>query len=209
MLMATVELVYPQSPEISIPSPDNFRMNVKEGPYEVDLTDREFQEQLLCITQTRPQEIIFSVGAMNSLMDPMTRRMKEEAINVIRTVDEVCETLGYRSFHCFGLQEFGRKRITSDQATLRDGILVQRCEKFIALDTTPDSSNAPIELQKRLSLGRPVVALFRQDNPRPKYREWFLEQVKARPYTDPLSVMVIYDGLPDLSCGLKEVLIAQ
>lgn len=204
--MGKIELVYPQSPILDQPPMEDFQMIVKEGPYEEDLTDRDFHQQLRCITATLPEEIVFSAGAMNALMNPETRRMKKEAIDVIQTIDRVCADLGLRSFHCFGFQEFGRKRVTSKQATLRDKILVQRCSKFIALDSTPDSSNAPIEVRKRLSLGQSVIALFRSDNPRTEYREWFIEQVKGRPYTDPLSIIFTYDNLVDLAQGLSPIL---
>lgn len=204
--MATVELLYPQSPILDQPPMVDFQMTVKEGPYEEDLSDREFQAQLRCITSINPELIVFSAGAMNALMDPQTRRMKKEAVAVIKTVDKVCEELALVSFHCFGFQDFGRLRVTSYQASLRDEILVQRCRKFIALDSAPESSNAPIEIRKRLSLGESVIALFRKDNPRLEYREWFIEQVESRPNTDPLSLILIYDDLVDLAGGLSPLL---
>lgn len=204
--MARVELVYPQSPILDQPPMVGFKMTVKEGPYEEDLSDRKFQGQLRCISLINPGLIVFSAGAMNALMDPQTRRMKKEAVAVIKTVDKVCEGLGLISLHCFRFQDFGRLRVTSRQATLRDGILVERCREFIALDSTPDSSNAPIEVQMRLSLGRGVIALFRNDNPRPEYREWFIEQVRSRPFTNPLSMTITYDDLTDLHQGLGQIL---
>ncbi len=206
MIVATIELIHPKSGDKIISPWSGFCMVVKEGLYEEDLTDEQFQEQLSSIISTPPRLTVFSAGAMNSLMDVQTRRMKKEAIDVIQTVDRTCAGCGYCSFHCFGFQDFGRYRVTSQQATLRDRILVQRSEIFIALDSTPDSSNAPVEVKYRLWLGKSVIALFRRDQPRLDYREWLTSQIEEKPATNPPSVFLTYDCLSDLAGGLGYVL---
>lgn len=204
--MAKVELVYPQSASIKEEPPIRFEMTVKEGPYEKDLSDEQFQGQLRGICSLPVEETVFVVGAMNSQMDLTTGRMMDESRKLVETIDSVCEYCMLYSLHCFGLQEFGKYRVTSAQATLRDGILVQRSSRFIALETTPESNNAPIEVRYRLGLGRSVIALFNEANPRPEYREWFIEQVRSRPHTDPKSYMLTYNGLSDLARALPQLL---
>ncbi|MBI2039495.1 hypothetical protein HYT18_00285 [Candidatus Microgenomates bacterium] len=196
--MAKIELVYPQSPTTKLETPINFQMDVKDGPYEEDLPDDRFRQQLREIRTTPPNKTAFLVGAMNKYMDSQTRRMVKEARELIETVDRALVDYNYRCFHCFGLQDYGKYRVTSSQATLRDGILVRRSNIFIALDTAPESSNAQTEILYRLDQGGSLIALFREDNLRPEYRGWLEEQVASRLSTNPSAVILTYRNLDDL-----------
>ena len=203
--MAIVELIHPQSARKDIPVWSEFRMQPKEGPYEEDLPTELFIQQLRRVRSTSPNRLAFIVGAMNNLMDSQTGRMTKEAIALVKTTDRAATSCGYSCFHCFGLQDFGRYRVTSQQATLMDRLLVKRSNLFISLDTTPDSSNAPIETLYRLRLGGSVIALFKEDNPRPEYREWLSEQVQSGSHTNPLAVFLTYQDLDDLRQELTKI----
>lgn len=203
--MAIVEFIYPKSPGSDIVSGTDFRMEVKEGPYEEDLPVELFHKRLIDIRSTLPGRTASLVGAMNALMNNQTHRMREEAKELVLTVDEALTSCGYRSFHCFGLQGFGRYRVTNQQATIVDGMLAQRSDLYIALDTTPDSPNAKAEILYRLKLRRSVVALFNKDNPRPEYRKWLAEQVESGPDTNPSAIFLTYKGLYDLGQGIRKI----
>lgn len=203
--MAIVEFIYPKSVGSDIVSGIDFRMEVKDGPYEMYLPDKLFEQQMIDICSTPPVIMVSVVGAMNAQMNEQTRRMNRDAIKLVQTVDEAFTNCGYRCFHCFGFQEFGKYKVTSEQATIRDGILVQRSNLFVVLDTTPDSSNAPIEALYRLRLGRSIIALFSEDNPRPEYKRWLTDQVELGSSTNPLAVFLTYRSLHDLGQGLREI----
>lgn len=201
--MATVEFIYPKCSEKVIPF-KGFWMNVKDGPGEY-MSEKEHQDELRYLISIPGKEFVFYVGAMHDRISLETGQMIREDIELIQSLDGFFKYLGYNPNHCFGRQDFGRKRVTSEQATRIDALSTQRSSIFIALPTTPISGNAREEVGYRLWLERPVIGLTFSGMEGQNYRNWFIPLVESSRNDVQPSVLITGINRDDLIEGLGRV----
>lgn len=195
--MAAVELIYPRS-SVKRTQFKRFRMKVKDGPGEY-MTEKEHQDELRYLISLPSREFVFYVGAMHSRMILETGQMIKEDIQLIQSLDDFFKQLGYHPSHCFGRQDFGRQRVTSDQATRVDALSTQKSSIFVALPTLECSENAKKEVRYRLWLEKPVIALTYEHV---NYRDWFIPLVESYPSSKRPSVLITGNNMQDLIGGL-------
>lgn len=187
------------------PAAENFRIdaNLRQKPPELFLSPEQVKEEAASLLTKPPWRRTFLIGPFTGKIDSVSGVLRDNDRELVEATHQFYEELGVECYSSFKREDYGRKGIRDEDATLLDMLAIRTSHVLTVLPDSSQSNGVWEEIRYGGSLRKSFLFLFRRRQEVEFKRS--LRSLIANLSTHPFLVFITFDSLPELFDNMNKV----